>query len=477
MKVSIDNIERVTDLKYSLGFQGDVLKESIYEDDLWHRKRKSVLRSIKSREDKASGNRFIARHKAKNQFKRKITRKVDEKRWPGYLSEFEDLKRYRYMTCGKYGVMERNKAGEQRYLVFNCNHIRTCPECSERYFNGRSYKREAMTAALMQANNNVKVRKFRLTFPDFLWERIRGNEERKLFKALGNKVLQELYGCTINKHGRYENGSVGIYIQWHQRSTQECWRDKPHMHCHVITLRLNGQEAEGVDVYRDERDLEQLQFKWAQAVKQLCLDLGWQEAEKIPDRLVVDEKYISENKNSKQKGALGFRFRYDQRSPVHDLQEAIVGIDNNNEVLLMHFKRGDLGYFSKWSFDEYIDEMFTLLNLKNLGSSYGWLRRLEKNADALGVEIKKEKDDFDPVQELSVKTKYRREYKAEFDKKRRRTKIVKHLYVKILTDPEDPVFWKEVEPWSIHGEEIWTGSKIKYLYGSARGRDPPDRGG
>ena len=117
--------------------------------------------------------------------------------------------------------------------------------------------------------------------------------------------------------------------------------------------------------------------------------------------------------------------------------------------------------------------MVILLGYKNLNSTYGWLRRGEFYAAALGVEVKKEKDDFTPVPELSIRTEYKREYKAETVPGKKKIKIVEHLYMRSLKDANNPGPWIEIDFSQVHGEANWIESRKKRIYSVAKNKSPP----
>ncbi|GAI22493.1 unnamed protein product [marine sediment metagenome] len=57
-----------------------------------------------------------------------------------------------------------------------------------------------------------------------------------------------------------------------------------------------------------------------------------------------------------------------------------------------------------------------------------------------------EVDDFKPIPELSVPTEYKTEYTKEWNKETGEFEEVEHLYVKLLTDPDKPKYWEEIDP-------------------------------
>ncbi|MBA7635693.1 hypothetical protein ES703_43297 [subsurface metagenome] len=475
MRVSNSGIMSTKGFKLSYDAVGFPLDKDVYPDGLPGDQKRSILRSIISREQKRSDLRVVKRGEGWNGFLWKIKVRIADLLWKGTLSDSKDLQRHDYLICGKYGAREQNVKGDTRDIVYHCNQMKRCPVCSERYHVGRSYERGRIAVAVMQANDVRHLRKFNLTMPDFLWDQIKGPDDmRALYKA-ANKMLQGLFGCPMDQYGRYKNGSVGIHIQVHWYSSKESWRKKPHLHCYVIPVRLEKGKAENVDRFFTEADLKRLRFAWAETLRRTCRKLGYEGIERIPNDVVVKHRFVDLPRNLKEKDRPGFNFRYDQRSPVQDQEEAVVGMDFNQELVIMAFNQSGYDYYAIWSFDDYAAEILKRLGLKATNSTYGWLRRFRQNAEALGVEVKKEKDDFDPDPDLTVKTKYRREYKAEYNKKKRRVERVKYIYVRRLTDPDKPEFWKKLDPWTVHGEEIWAGSKTRYIYGVVIGRSPPGK--
>ncbi len=477
MRVSNSGIMSTKGFKLSYDGPGFPLDKDIYPDGLPGDQKRSILRSIISREKKRSDLRVVKKAEGWNRFLWRIKKKIADLSWEGVLSESKDLQRHNYLICGKYGAREQNVKGDTRDIVYHCNQMKWCPVCSERYHTGRSCERGRIALAVMQARNSRHLRKFNLTFPDFIRDQIKEDNDMRIFERVGNKTFQEFFGCPMDKSGRYKNGSVAIHIQAHWYSSEEPWRKSPHLHCYVIPVKIENGKAENVDRFVTPADLKRLRLAWAEALRRTCRKLGYKRIEEIPDDVVVKHRFEDLPRNLEKKGRAGFNFKYDQRSPVEDLQDAVVRMDFNQELVIMAFKRDGYGYYAIWSFDNYAAEILKRLRLKATNSTYGWLRRFRQNAEALGVEVKKEKDDFDPDPDLTVKTNYRREYKGEYNKKKRRVETVKYVYVKKLTDPYEAEYWKEVDPWKIHGEQMWAGSKTRYVYGIVIGRSPPDRGG
>jgi len=473
--MGISNLDILGDEDFKLSYDapGFPLDKDVYPEGLRLDQKRSILRSIISRERKSSNLNVVWKSQGWNRLLWKIKQKIADKVWSGKLSFNQDLQRHRFLVCGKYGESQEDKDRNKRLLVYHCNQMKRCPVCSKRYHTGRSYERGKIAAAVMQANNIKHLRKFNLTLPDFLWNQIKDTDDMRVFVKLANKMLQEFYGCPMKGVHGYESGSVGIHIQVHWYSSEEAWRKKPHLHCYVIPIKLEHGHVKNVDRFISNADLKRLKAAWSVAVKQACVKLGYRRIDEIPDELVIFHDYIDLPKNLEKNGRPGFNFRYDQRSPVEDLEDSVVAMDFNQELLIMAFNQSGYDYYAIWLFDDYAVEILRRLSLKGTNSTYGWLRRFTYYADTLGVEVKKEKDPFDPVPELSVPTEYWREYKGQYNKKKRQVEQVKIVYVRSLKDPNNPGPWCKIDPRIVHGEEIWIGSKKRYLYGVARGKRSP----
>ena len=463
------------DKGFKLSYQaaGFPLDRDVYPDGLRSDKKRSILRSIISRERKKSDLRVVWKNKGWGRFVRKIKKAIANIIWSGNLSYNRDLQRHHYLVCGKFGMCEQDKEVNKRLLVYHCNQMKRCPVCSNRYHIGRSYEKGKIASAVMQANKIEHLRKFELTFPDFLWGQIKDADDMSILKPLANKMFQAFFGCQMKGTCTYLSGSVGVHIQVHWYSSKECWKKKPHLHCYVIPLKLENDQIKNVDRYISKADLKDLRVAWSDCVKRAAVKLGYKGTDEIPDELVIHHGFINLTKNLKKKGRPGFNFRYDQRSPVEDLEKSVVAMDFNQDIVIMTFNQSDHDYYAIWSFDDYVSEMLTRLNLKGTNSTYGWLRRFKYYASALGVEVKREKDPFVPVPELEVRTEYRREYKSRYSKDTGKLEQIKIVYVRSLKDANNPGPWIEFDPWKIHGEEVWTGSKKRYMYDVAKGRDPP----
>jgi len=447
--------------------------DDLYEPDKRNRKRRLVLKGIVLRENKKQGKKYRSKYRVWVGFIKRIKRIIADRKWEGYLPEPKDWQRHNYLTCGRYGKMKEDIHFDKRYLVFNCNQRKICPECDERYHKGRARKAEDRAAAVMRANGVKHLRKFELTFPEHIRDQIVKGDHKKTFAHLANEFLQGLYGCTIDEHGRYERGSVAVGIEWHNRSTQECWKESPHLHGYVIPVILCAGEVDPWDRIFKEDDFERMRVKWAKLVKRVAAQLGYQGINEIPYELVVHHSYGNLPELVKPWQGFGFNLTYDMRSPAYDLLDAISAINMEDETLVMAFKRDHLGYFENWSFDYYVDRLLDLLSYRRLTSTYGWLRRFERDASVLGVEVLKEDDAFNALDELEIRTEYRREYEWIYDKNTRKGKQVKIMYMRLLEDATNPGPWIKFDPWKVQGEEIWTGSKKRYLYGVAKGRGPP----
>ncbi|MBA7663487.1 hypothetical protein ES703_71532 [subsurface metagenome] len=476
----------------SIGF---IYNDDLYPADKWSSKRRSYLKKVVLREGDQKGKKYLSKYELATGFVREGKEVMAGRKWKGRLSESKDWKRYNYLTCGKYGMLEENVSGDKRYLVYKCNQRKLCPSCRDSYHKEKARKAEDFAAAVMRSVGVECLSKFRLTFPDFIRDQIKTKEQRSAFKALGNEFLQGVYGCVANKYGVYERGSVGVGIQCHVRSTQECHRDSFHLHSYVIPvivglrsrlipvvvpmrncvilIPMYYNEVCPWDKVFNEDDFERMRLKWAKLIKRLSNKLGFERVDEIPDEVDINYSYGYLPEAVQQGKGKGFNLAYDMRSPAYDLEKAAAAVNMADKKIIMSFKRGGLGYFANWSFEDYADQMAILLGYKNLNSTYGWLRRGEFYAAALGVEVKKEKDDFTPVPGLSIRTEYKREYKAEAVPGKKKIEIVEHLCVRSLKDANNPGPWIEIDLSQVHGEANWIESRKKRIYSVAKGKSPP----
>jgi len=488
----IEGVERYKSLHNSIG---SVYSDALYPADKGSSERRSYLKKIIERGEDQEGKKYLAKYKIATGFVREEKEVMAAKEWKGNLSDSKDWKRYNYLTCGKYGMLEENVSGDKRYLVYKCNQRRLCPSCRDSYHKEKARKAEDFAAAVMRSVGVECLSKFRLTFPDFIRDQIKTKAQRSAFKSLANEFLQGVYGCVANKSGVYNRGSVGVSIQCHIRSTQECWKDSFHLHASVIPVIVGLRsyllpvvvpmrncvilipvyynEVCPWDKVFNEDDFERMRLKWSKLVRRLSHKLGFERVDEIPDEVGVNYSYGYLPEAVQQGKGKGFDLAYDMRSPAYDLEKAAAAVDMADKKIIMSFKHGDFGYFENWSFENYTYQVAILLGYKNLNSTYGWLRRGAFYATALGVEVEKEKDDFAPVPGLSIRTEYKREYKAETVPGKKKIKIVEHLCVRSLKDANNPGPWIEIDLSQVHGEANWIESRKKRVYSVAKNKSPP----
>lgn len=450
--------------KLSYSGPGFPLEKDIYPESLPADQKRSILRSIVSRERKKSDFRLFPLSKVRSRFLGIIFKKIANLTWSGNISEWEDIQRFHYLDCGNRGVTEQNAKGDSRHIVYHCNQHRRCSVCSSRYHRGRSLERSRIASSAMSANNVKYLRKFTLTFPEPVRNQITTPEQARAFCKAANKMLQSFYACPVNKHGSYIKGSVGIHIQTHWHSSNEPWRKSPHFHCYIIPLKIYKGNVTNVDFHVTGPHLDKFKKRWAEIVNQVSVKLGFQDLDALPGSLVINHRFINLPLNLENKGHPGFNFGYDQRSPADDLENSIVAVDLKDEIMVMSFTKNGYFYYAIWSFNDYVRELLTRLKLKATNSTFGWLRRFNQNAAALGIDVISEPDTFDPLPELEIKVHYRRHYHHVWDKQAKKLKEVKLLYVRKAIDPDKPEYWKLIDPWKVHGEEIWTGSKKRHAY-------------
>ncbi len=465
-------------LKVSYHGPGFPLEKDLYSADLRPDQKRSVLDSIVRREQRRSGSRFkvIKRNKGLGILRQRIREQGANELWAGALSDAQDWERYNLLNCGKHGVEQQNKEGEKRLIVHHSNRRKNCPCCAERYQEGKALEMIKRMEPVMQSNG-ISERRFVPTLPDFIRDQIKQEDDTRWKREI-NEMFQEYYGCSMStRNRRYESGSVGINIQTHWYSSGEPYLLKPHWHVRTYPLKIDGDNKENVDRFITKQDLKELKYEWTRRVKKVAQELNYKGVDRIPDKLNIWHSFLDFENGNKEKSLAQFRFRmrYDMRSPGEDLEKAVklLVCDENGEIekVVLACKREGWTYYLIWTFKEYYDELLTRLRLKGINTSYGWLRRFKNNASLLGVDVIEEKDPFQPIEDLNKPVVFKRRYEAKWNHEIKRFQIVKHMKVRDTKDPDNDGFWQEVDPWTIHGEQVWMGARKKYLY------KPLDRGG
>ena len=477
MQVSAISKDREEYHKVSYSGCGWVLDNEIYPSELRADQKGSILRSVMSQLEQVDGLRLTRKSKARGGLRSVSRKKRVDDTWQGVLSPGEEERRHYFLNCGVFGERQQNAKGKTRDIVYRCGQYCRCPSCKIAYHHGKSIDVAERFAVVMQANKVQRLRKAVFTLPENIRDQIKTNKQASGFRARIAKVVHTFYGCGKDYKGAYKSGRMGIRIDTHWVSTHEPWKESPHFHVNWVPLILEGDKVIKVD-----RDLEQSNLRWfcrewAKEAKEEAIKQGLEGAEDMPDELNVWHRWIPALKNLSEFGQARLNLWYDERSQLEDLEECVRAVEFDQELMLMRFRQDKRDYFAMWQIDDYMAVEDRLLSVKGSSSSYGWLRRFGSYAEVLGVKIWIDKDDFAPLPERSEKIQFKRCYESMWNKSKSRGEIVKRLYVKKLTEPDEPASWREVDPWTVHGEEIWIGSKKRYIYGVAQGRDPPDRGG
>jgi len=473
MSVLVTEQEVKKELKVSYEAPGFPLDHDIYSNTLRPDQKRSVLDSIIAKESRRSCLETVKKYPAKDKARSVLRGKMVDEIWKGVLSPGQEEQKYYFLKCGIFGEKQTDQDGKERLTSFHCNRRRDCLDCAERYHEGKALELSKKVSAVMQANGIKYLRKYRLTFPDFIRDQIKGEKDAQIFRDLANGMLQGFYGCLMKRSGGYQGGSIWIEMDTHWFSSRENWKGSFHLHPSVIPLRVDGENVENVDRHITKQDLKRLKGLWANAVKEGAKKLGYKRVEDIPNELVVDHAYINLEKNLKERGHPGFNFRYDMRSAGHDLEKAVQAIDFQNKIVILSFERKGYTYYAVWPLEHYAKEIWNRLQIKNTHTGYGWGTRYRKHAPVLGIDITEEKDSFKPDPGLTVKVEYKRDYVGKWNKEKRRFEQVKRMFFRELSKPAEPGPWQEVDPWTVHGEQVWTPAKKKYSY-KARS---PDREG
>lgn len=454
-------------LKVSYQGPGFPLDNDIYFDSLRQDQKRSILKSIIAKEARRSPLEMVGKYQAKDKLRSVCREIIADEIWSGVLSPDQGEQKYYFERCGIFGEKQTSKEGKERFVSFHSNRRRDCADCAERYHKGKSFEKTKKIMVVMQAKEVKHLRKFRLTFPDFIRDQIKGEKDAQIFRDLANRTLQEFYGCSIKKDGGYKDGSVWIEMDTHWYSSKESWRKSFHLHPCVIPLRINGEHVENVDRYDGDipkPELKRLRRNWSNAVREGAKKLGYKRVEDIQDELVVNHRWIDLEKNLRKKGSPGFNLKYDMRSAGFDLEKAVKAVSFKNKIVIMFFERKGYAYYAIWPLEDYAKELRERLQIKNTHTVFGWGTRFKKHAPLLGIDISEEKDTFEPDPNLTVRIEYKRQYKGWWNKEKKRLEMVKRMFFRELTKPDQPGHWQEVDPWAVHGEEVWTPKKMKYSY-------------
>lgn len=454
---------------------GFALNEDPFPGNLSSDKKWAILRSIISRESKKTNLQFVKKSEGKVKWDKLVKTRIADRVWSGSLSDRQREKRHLCLNCGKYGKEEQDKKGNVRYLPMHCNERDLCAHDNTRYYRGRGIDVGKRFLAIAEANNVKRIHRFRLTLPQHIKDQVKTAKQLTVFERAANKFFQEFYGCPmkgnyLKSDHRYLNGNVGVTIFAHLYSTSESWKRSPHFHAVVCPVKKNGDIAENVEREIRKNDLRDFRKRWSELVKEVSEYLRFEGVEKIPDELVVNTSYDPVGNGLKDQRRFMSHMNYDGRSPVIDLEKAIVGYDLNQEIVVMAFEHGNEGYFVVWKIDEYVDVLMEKMAVKADYKIFGWFLRLKTNAKALGIDLEKVEDDFEAVPELTESVNFKRKYETTFDTEKGRLKKIKRIFVKKCADPDEPEYWKEVDYSQVRGEEVSFAKRKRYLCKTCRVR-------
>jgi len=477
MRVYAERPIDINELKRTYSGPGWLPVDEVYPSDLKQDQKGSILNRSITQLKQLEGLGLIKKSSVLGQFKYLIRKKRTGNLWSGVLSFDQEEKRHYFSNCGVFGERQHNEKGESRDIAFRCCQYSNCPVCKVAYHNGKALDVAHRLAAVLQANKIRYLRKGVFTLPENIRNQVKTNKQASAFRARVAKVINSFYGCGKDHKGVYKNGRIGIRVETHPFSSHEPFKDSIHFHVNWLAAFVAGDEVKDFDRDLKENDLRWFRREWAAQAKKEAVKQGLDGAKDMPDELNVYMRWVPALHNLAEFGQARLRLWYDERSQVEDLEGCIKAVDVIAELILMRFQRDKHDYFAVWSFDDYIKIEDRLLKIKGNTSSYGWLRRFESFAPTLGVNVWKDEDDFKPLPDLSERIQFKRSYKSRWNKDKERAEIVKVEYVRSLKDVNKPGPWVEVDPWKVRGEEILIGSKKRYLYGVAKGKSPPDRGG
>lgn len=449
----------------------------MYPSDLKQSQKGQVLSRSITQLKQLEGLDLVKKTKVLDRFKYPTRKIRTDNLWSGVLSPEQEEKRHYFQNCGVFGERQHNEKGESRDITFRCCQYSNCPSCKVAYYHGKALDVAHRFAAVIEANKIKYLRKGVFTLPENIRDQVKTNKQISGFRVRIIKVINKFYGCGKDHMRVYGNGRIGIRVETHPFSSHEPFKNSVHFHVNWLAALVEGDEVKNVDRNLKENDLRWFRREWATEAKKEAIKQGLNGAEDMPDELNIKLSWVPALHNLTEFDQARLRLWYDERSQVEDLEDCIKAVDLDKKMILMRFQQDKYDYFAMWSFDDYIEVEDRLLKVKGNTSSYGWLRRFESFAPALGVNVWKDKDDFKPLPDLSERIQFKRSYKSRWNKDKEQAEMIKIEYVRSLKDPNNPGPWVEVDPWTVRGEEILIGSKKRYLYGVARGKSPPDRGG
>ena len=477
MRVSTSRIIDIDGLKMTYSGPGWLPLNDVYPSDLKQSQKGQILQRAITQLRQLEGLNLIKKSKVLGRFKYLIRKKRVDKLWSGVLSPGQEEKRHYFKNCRVFGDRQYNEKKESRDITFGCSQYSHCPSCKVAYHNGKSLDVAHRFAAVIQANKIKYSRKGVFTLPENIRNQVKTIKQANAFRARAVEVVNRKYGCGKDYKNTYKNGMIGIRAESHLFSSHEPFKESFHTHLNWLAMRLDGEGVKNLDRDFDEYDLWAFSIEWAIEAKKEAIKQGLVGAEDMPDELNVKIRWVPALYNLAEFGQARLRMRYDERSQIEDLEDCVKAVDVDKELILMRFQRDKNDYFALWSFADYMAVEDRLLEVKGETASYGWFRRFQSYAPALGVDIWTDKDDFNPIPELSERIQFKRGYESRWNKDKRRAEIVERLFVRKLTDQGKAEIWKEVDPWTVRGEMIMVGSKKRYLYGVAKGKSPPDKGG
>jgi len=473
VQVSTSRIKGDTVTKMPYLGPGWLAFNETYPSDLKQSQKGQILSRSITQLKQLEGLELIKKSSVLGRFKYLIRKKRTNDLWSGVLSPGEEEKRHYFLNCRVFGERQHNNKKEERDITFGCSQYSKCPSCKVAYYNGKAMDIAHRFAAVIQANKIRYLRKGVFTLPDYIREQVKTDKQMSAFRARVDKVINQKYGCGKDRHSVYKNGRIGVRIETHPVSSHEPFKDSVHFHANWLAVLIQGDDVKNVDRDFNKYDLWAFSIEWAIEAKKEAIKQGLKGAKDMPAELNVKMRWVPALHNLAEFGQARLRLWYDERSPLEDLEDCVKAVDVKRELILMRFQKDKYDYFALWSFDDYIEVEDRLLKIKGNTSSYGWLRRFESFAPALGVNVWRDKDDFNPIPELSERIQFKRGYKSRWNKDKGRAEIVERLFVRTLTDQGKAEIWREVDPWTVRGEMILIGSKKRYLYGVAKGKSPP----
>jgi len=342
-------------------------------------------------------------------------------------------------ACGKYGVVETDKAGVKQYRPFFCNLRRMCFECFNRYKRGVRFENETRLLAVAQANNIKAIVTSVYTLHTEIRSYLTTCDESKKAELLNevNNLAVESFKRAIGLGGQRGHDITGIISVTHPFGDNNPF--KPFLHFNLIWLPL---------AITKEGKLRKMKF-WIDVNKarEIWQDAQIQFAEKNELSLAarttnLKMRYIS----LLQERGVGHTFKYIFRSLIDDIFLSVrYFTDDLEHFVWFEDLDSDWGlHVDQW--DVFADALENYMNFPvKVVRSYGFLRNLKKHSKVLNIKQGEGMPDFVPV--TTSPCKFRRVYRKHYSKR-----LKKWVFKLTLQAKHNGLAWYDIPMELVVGE-------------------------